>query len=61
MKKIPELDTVMFNSIFSGSVMFYGSFRIENNLICQKNTLWKVDKIVSKSNVLRKVAGNTER
>ena len=30
MKNFPESDTVMINSI-SGYVMFYGSFRIENN------------------------------
>ena len=45
MKKIPKLHAIMINSIFSDCVIFHGSFRRGNNLMCHKNTLWKVDEI----------------
>ena len=41
MKITPELHSLLFNLILSGSTTFAGTFRSANNLICQKNTLWK--------------------
>ena len=60
MKIVLELNTVPFSSIFYPSMMFLGAFSSSNNLICQKNTLWKVNEIVHQSDFTsREVAGNT--
>ena len=41
MKKIPESDTMIFHS-----AVFYRAFRNMNNLMRQKDTLWKEDVLV---------------
>ena len=62
MKTIPESDAVIVNSIFSNSTMFSGLFSSVNNLIRQKNTLCKADKIISESEIVsREAAVNTGR
>ena len=54
---------MIFNSIFSDCVMlFFYIFKSTNDLLCQKNMLWNVDKITFESNVVpNKVADNTTR
>ena len=61
MKNIPESDSVMFSSIFSDSIMFCGTLRNTNYLLCQKN-LFEVDERVRQSKiVLMQMADNTGR
>lgn len=43
-------------------VLDYITFSSRDNLICQKNTLWKVNEIIPKSKIVwTEAAGNTER
>lgn len=61
MKIVLELNTAPFSFIFDSSVMFLSAFSSSNNLIRQKNTLWKVDEIVFQSEITsREVASDTK-
>lgn len=51
-EKKSRLCKVMFNSIFSDPAIFCSPFRSMNNLIHQKNDLWKADAIVFKFKII---------
>ena len=53
---------MIFNAKLFDSVMFCDTFCRRNSLICQENTPWNVDEIVSKSKIVfRKAAENNGR
>ena len=57
---IPESNKVKLNLLFPDSTIFLGSFSSANNSIRQKNTILKVDGIVSEKEIFSKeVADNT--